>query len=93
MFIVYSILDVYIGRTNNLKRRQAEHRRDFRNGKNKLLYNWLRDNNFTEDQIILTPLFFTKNKVDSKRMEMYMILLDYWSERKLQQRVPSISDR
>jgi hypothetical protein len=93
MFIVYSILDVYIGRTNNLKRRQQEHRRDFRNGKNKLFYNYLRDNNFTEEQIILTPLFYTKNKAESKQIEILFIILDKWGERKLQQRVPSISDR
>jgi predicted GIY-YIG superfamily endonuclease len=96
MIHVYSILwndnCIYIGRTNNIKRRSAEHRRALKNGKKKLVYDFLREQNY-EGDIELMVLMSYKSKTEAKRMEMFLILSDHFGPKKLKQQVPNISDR
>ena len=96
MIHVYSILYnshcVYIGRTNNIKRRQSEHKRAFKNGKKKLIYDFLREMNY-DGEIELTILKSYSSKTEAKRMEMFLILSDHFGQKKLKQVVPSIRDR
>jgi predicted GIY-YIG superfamily endonuclease len=87
---------VYIGRTNNLTRREKEHNRflrrpDDEKTKSKVLYHFLLESGCNEVKLILIKEF--KNKVESKRFECLLILLDWFSEKKLKQKVPNISDR
>jgi predicted GIY-YIG superfamily endonuclease len=100
MFIVYEIKydnnTVYIGRTNNLNRREKEHNRFLRRPDNdktkrKPLYQFLLESGCNQVKLSLVKEF--KTKVDAKRYEMLLILLDYFGDRKLKQKVPSISDR
>lgn len=94
MYIVYSIefkgQVIYIGRTNNLKRRQQEHNRAIKNGKGKEVHIYCIDNGL--ESIILIPLKEFKSKVDAKRYEMFLILTDYFGGRCLKQKVPQIKD-
>ena len=96
MIHVYSILYknhcVYIGRTNNIIRRQKEHIRAFKRGKKKLIYDFLREMNY-EGDIELIILKTYKSKTEAKRMEMFLILQDHFGQKKLKQQVPNISDR
>ena len=96
MIHVYSILwmshCIYIGRTNNIKRRSAEHRRALKNGKKKLVYDFLREKGY-EGDIELVILRSYANKTEAKRMEMFLILSDHFGQKKLKQVVPSIRDR
>lgn len=93
--VVYQVkyLDVvvYIGRTNNLLRRQKEHNRCLNNGDKKALYLFLQSKGV--DEIILEPVAENLKLVDAKRMEMLLILQDYFGEKNLKQKVPNISDR
>jgi len=92
---VYSIVHknkvIYIGRTNNLKRREYEHNYNLRMEKSNLIYDYLREEKV--DKIVLKQLYEYNKKIDSKRMEMYLILDDYFNDKFLKQKVPSISDR
>jgi len=97
-YIVYKIefnnKIIYIGRTNNLKRRTYQHNYNLRKGKGGMLYQFCRDNALEE--LILTPTHIYKNKVESKRMEMFLILSNYFENNgklSLYQKVPNISDR
>jgi len=111
-FTVYEIKSdnkrVYIGRTNNLKRRQSEHNRNLKklytlytetilrgsNGskpKIKPLYQFLLEKGTTTVELITIKEFRTK--IEAKRYEMLLILLDWFYNRELIQKVPSISDR
>jgi len=81
----------YVGRTNNLRRRQLEHRSGFKGGKNKLFYNKITGfNNEFEIELILLKEF--KNRVDAKRWECLLILTDYFGDGDLWQKVPRIGD-
>ena len=90
---------VYVGRTNNMVRRQREHRSRYKLYKKdnkkyyKLLYKHLDSININVDDIILTSVYNTSIKVDSKRWEMWEILRFYFtiSKKHLKQRVPPIS--
>lgn len=106
MHTVYKIQhkgkDVYYGRTNNIERRQKEHRYHYRrylqsdDVKGKMLYMFLEDANVDPVDIVLMPVAQFKTKTMAKRFEMYRILyyqFDYFSGFTLQQRVPPISDR
>jgi len=84
----------YIGRTNNLHRRSLSHNNLFKKGFDKELYNKLREEGF-EGKIELLPIHICGNKVESKRFEMYSILVDYFKfeGKNLWQNIPNISDR
>lgn len=82
---------VYIGRTVDVKRRQAEHNRMFKIGKSKVLYDYLRDINF-DSKIELIQIAEFKSKTDAKRYEMLLILQDYFGIKELKQSVPQIKD-
>jgi predicted GIY-YIG superfamily endonuclease len=87
---------VYIGRTNNLTRREKEHNRFLRSPENpktksKVLYQFLLESGCNSVKLVLIKEF--KNKVESKRFECLLILLDWFSGRRLKQKVPNISDR
>lgn len=89
--IVYNNKRRYVGLTNNLHRRELQHNRDFRNGKKKLIYDFLRDNSYL-DKIILIPLYKFESRTEAKRMELYLILLDHFNNKLLKQNIPSIRD-
>ncbi len=85
---------IYCGRTTSIRTRQNTHNRDLMNGKNKILYNYLR--NMKVSHIELIPFFIYDDKVKSKRMEMYQILKSYIEggmKQTLLQRIPNISDK
>jgi len=85
---------IYIGRTNDLDRREKEHNRNCFNKKviKKELYKYIR--NETNIKFIkLYPVGIFKTKIEAKRFEMLLILQDFFGNKKLKQKVPSISDR
>ena len=108
-YIVYKIVIEgvvrYIGRTNNIKGRTYQHKRDLKGrfnglGTPKKFYDNLilnyRDKGleWILDQIILIPIKDFKTKILSKRWEMFIILEYYFSDNNtLWQKVPNISDR
>lgn len=79
---VYSIIIngeiLYIGRTDNLHRRELQHRNDFKKGKDKELYNYLRSINYTKP-IELTYICSFPTLTDSKRYEAFLILSNYFT--------------
>ena len=79
----------YIGHTNNLKRRQTQHNYLFRKGKSKLLYDNIKDKT---TELILIPIKEFKSKVEAKRWECLLILLDHFGEKLLWQKPPQIKD-
>ena len=96
-YSVYNIIVegkvVYIGRTTNIRARQNRHNLDLKKGMNKQLYNYLRTQGVEE--IKLNVLFEYKDKVNSKRMELYLILINYFEndmKLTLHQRIPAIRD-
>jgi predicted GIY-YIG superfamily endonuclease len=76
----------YIGMTNDIKRRQSQHRRDFKKG-NKYLYKMIRENS-PEMIISLHIVNEFDNKGDCSRWECKLILDDYFEERNLWQSFP-----
>lgn len=95
IYIVYSInylnQPIYIGITNNLKRRTTQHNYLFKKGKSKQVYDYLRSLNQTN--ITLNTIKEFKTRTEAKRYEMYLILIDYFGNKHLKQSVPNISDR
>lgn len=93
IYIVYKIIHnkkvIYIGRTNNLIRREKEHNKAIKINKRKL-YQYHRDNGLEEIKLI--PIKEFNNKVESKRYEMLLILMDLFSLKLLQQNIPQIKD-
>lgn len=81
----------YIGRTNDIRRREYEHNRQFKKGYNKLLYKNL-SKIYTEHQIELKPIKTFLRKTDAKRYECFLILQDYFNNKKLWQSIPRIGD-
>ena len=53
----------------------------------------MRSVSLDESKIILEIVGVYKTKVESKRMEMLVILKDYFGKKMLYQSVPNISDR
>ena len=83
---------LYIGRTNDLKKRQYDHNRLLNNGYKKDLYNYLRLH-FDNFKIELVSLYHYNKKIDSKRKEMQLILNSYFSNsHTLIQKIPNIQD-
>lgn len=83
---------VYIGQTSNLKRRQSQHSRALKNpDKKQEVYEYLRE--LGAKEVKLTLLETYSNRVMAKRRECYLILKDYFSEHKLKNKIPNISDR
>jgi len=76
----------YIGMTNDIKRRQSQHRRDLKT-KDKYLYKMVRESS-PETIIILNIVKEFENKGDCSRWECKMILDDYFNERLLWQAFP-----
>jgi len=104
--IVYTIVinnkTVYVGRTNDIDRREKEHRtsylkylktNDLSNGKK--LYMWLYQNEIKPSEIVLNPVYIAKNKLESKQYEAFLILWFKFTQKNyyLQQKTPSITDR
>jgi predicted GIY-YIG superfamily endonuclease len=81
----------YIGRTNDIRRRQNEHNRHFRNDVVKELYNNIRLLH-KEYIITLEPIKTFKRKTDTKRYECLLILQDYFGSKILWQKCPRIAD-
>src|ERR1035437_741375 len=83
-FIVYAIYHkssvIYYGRTNNLHTRELRHNRDLRSGVIKDLYVYLRQEGRTD--ITLVPISEFKDKVSSKRYELYLILVCWWAKQR-----------
>lgn len=80
----------YIGRTNDLKKREYQHNYLLKKGKDKLLYNNIRLENIKS--ISLQSISEFKNITEAKRYECYLILKDYFTDKELWQRVPLIKD-
>ena len=96
-YFVYNIIHngkvVYIGRTTNIKTRQARHNLDYKRGIKKTLYDFLRLEGV--EVIKLNPIIEYKEKIHSKRFEMYLMLTNYFEndmKLTLKQRIPNISD-
>lgn len=81
----------YVGRTNNMRRREAEHRRHFKLGTKKHLYDEMRKLKL-EGEIVLNPIKSFKKKIDAKRWECLLILNDYFNGGELWQKCPRIGD-
>lgn len=95
-YFIYKIqvndIPIYIGRTNNLKRRTYQHNYYcFTKHINKELYNYIRSLNIAI--IELEIIFIYNSLIEAKRMECYLILQDYFNNKNLKQKVPNISDR
>jgi hypothetical protein len=97
VYLVYNIIHngkvVYVGRTTDLRVRERRHNLDYRKGLNKELYNYLRDEGV--ETIKLNLIVEYKEKVQSKRFEMYLMLINYFEndmKLTLKQRIPNISD-
>ena len=90
MYFVYEIvvdgIRRYVGITDNIKRRQSQHRRDLK-VKPKYLYRMIRENS-PETTISLNVIKECENKGDCVRWECKMILDDYFGEKKLWQSFP-----
>jgi len=104
-FIVYKIINpndpetnIYIGRTKDIIKRQKQHQ----SALNALINN--KDSKSIKDihrflytigvvKVELIPITSYKTITEAKRMEMLLILLDHFGEKKLIQKVPNISDR
>lgn len=95
MYLVYQIkidgVVRYVGYTNNLKRRQTQHNYLLKIGKKKALYDNIRMNkeNFS---IKCEAIRQFNNKVEAKRFECLMILMDHFNNKNYYQKVPNISD-
>lgn len=97
-YIVYKIEHlgkiIYVGRTtNNVLTRQNRHNNDFKKGVKKALYTYL--NSVGVTQIELIPIYEYSDKIHSKRMEMKLLLDNYFENNmKLTyyQRIPNIKD-
>lgn len=95
-FYIYNIQYLgqvlYIGQTNNLKRRQSQHNRALKNpDKKQEIYVYLRE--LGAESIELTLLETYENRVIAKRRECYLILKDYFGPKQLKNKIPNISDR
>jgi predicted GIY-YIG superfamily endonuclease len=80
----------YIGYTNDLMRRQKQHNYLIKMGKKKMLYDEVRKLGLKEIKLVTVKTFY--NRVDAKRYECLLILLDYFKDKKLWQRIPRIKD-
>jgi predicted GIY-YIG superfamily endonuclease len=90
--IIYEGQIIYVGMTDNIKRRTSQHNRMLRmQPESKELYKFLHEKGTTE--IILIPINTFESRTDAKRLEAYLILDDYFGDRLLKQKVPNISDR
>lgn len=91
MYYVYEIIvdgiRRYVGITNNIRRRQGEHLRQFKLGKDKYLYKMIRENS-PETIISLNVIKEFTNKGDAVRWEGYLILEDYFNGKQLWQSFP-----
>jgi len=100
MYVCYKIeiegIIRYVGMTNNLSRREYQHKTDCFNEKskqyNKKLYKWIREHNYTNDDIVLIPIYNSRNRVECKRYECRLILNDFFDKKEFIQNVPNISD-
>lgn len=92
MYIVYEIkidnVVRYIGSTNNLKRRQTQHNYLFKKGDKKYLYENMRLLS-KDTNIVLTERFSSDNKIEVMRYEAFLILKDYFDDKKLWQTPPT----
>lgn len=97
MYYVYKILIDnqirYIGYTKDMAIREKQHNYlCFTARKNKILYNNIRKDFPNIKQIKLKLVKRLPDKLTAKRYECLLILTDYFSQRKLWQRVPRITD-
>jgi hypothetical protein len=83
----------YFVYNTNIKTRQARHNLDYKKGIKKTLYDFLRLEGV--EVIKLNPIIEYKEKIHSKRFEMYLLLINYFEndmKLTLKQRIPNISD-
>ena len=104
-FYVYSISindEVrYVGRTEDLDKRELSHLKDCYYPKsahyNKQFYQYVRTIYPTKDSaanaLFLTPVGVFDTLAESKKWEAYLILKDYFTDKKLLQSVPKITDK
>lgn len=93
MHYVYAIkidgVNRYIGRTSDLKRRTYSHNYAFKRGEDKYFYNYLREIGF-KGKLELSVIIQCKTVVESKRIELFLILLDWLFTKELKNRIPNI---
>lgn len=91
-YFVYSLKinedRVYIGSTNNIKRRLSEHNRLFKRGDDKYLYNEIRKLYGNDIIFEIDILKEFESKLDGARYEAFLILYKYFNGMKLYQSVP-----
>jgi predicted GIY-YIG superfamily endonuclease len=91
MYYVYEVkvsgIRRYIGMTNDIKRRQIEHRRDFVYNSKKELYKKIKMSGVSEP-ITLEMVASFENKLEAERFEAYLILDDYYKRKNLWQKKP-----
>jgi predicted GIY-YIG superfamily endonuclease len=92
MFFVYEIViggvRRYVGYTNNIKRRQSQHVRDYQKGSPKYLY-LMTAKTAPKTIYQLNVLRQFPNKGDAQRYEAYLILKDYFTKKELWQSFPT----
>jgi len=105
MYYVYEIrikgVTRYIGYSNNLDEREKTHIYNCYNSNSKQykkeFYSFLReiypDKIEGIKQLILVPIYESKNKAECKKFEAFMILTDYFGNKNLKQSVPKLSDK
>lgn len=94
IYYIYSIklggLTRYIGMTNNIKRRQSQHRTDSKKlDLTKSFYKMKRQLHL-EEEIVLEVIYQTEKKIEAIRMEAYLILKDHFADAQLWQSPPQI---
>ena len=79
----------YIGMTNDINKREAQHRLNLKKNKDNLLYKNIKHYNI-DVELTLTPIKSFNNRSDAMRYEAYLILKDYFSDRHLWNKPPRV---
>jgi predicted GIY-YIG superfamily endonuclease len=77
----------YVGMTNDVNKRQNQHRLNLKKKKDNLLYRNINYYNI-DVELTLTPIKSFDNRSDAMRYEAYLILKDYFSEKQLWNKPP-----
>jgi len=84
----------YIGISNDLDRREAQHRSGVKSNTPKPFYQWCNTNGIKASDITLEPIFKHSKRVEVKRYEAFWILHYYFSDNNtLLNKLPAISGR
>lgn len=79
---------IYIGHTNNLKRRQYQHNYNYEKGGEKELYTYIRSLKLDNVYLYLCPIQSFDTKEEASHYELYLILQDHFGRKELKQSLP-----